>query len=126
MNLITFGFSEKGTPVFLNQEPFPQVGTLYMMKAGENSVIGITLDDKLVKLAQAPGKTRGRKAKTEEVKAAPKKRGRKAKVAVGAAEAAPAKRGRKPKSEAVESAPKKARKPRAKKEKAVESKPSEG
>jgi hypothetical protein len=46
MNLITFGFSEKGTPVFLNQEPYPQVGTLYLMKAGENSVIGITLDDK--------------------------------------------------------------------------------
>lgn len=75
MNIITFGFSEKGTPVFLNQEPFQQVGTMYLMKAGENSVIGITLDDKVVKLAKAPGKARrGRRAKAEAAEAAPKKR----------------------------------------------------
>ena len=104
MNLITFGFSEKGTPVFLNQEPYPQVGTLYLMKAGKNSAIGITLDDNLMQ----PDKTaarKPRKAKAAERGAEPKKRGRKPKVA--AAEAAPKKRGRKPKSEAVEAAPKK-------------------
>ena len=83
MNLITLGFSEKGTPIFLNQEPFQQVGTMYLMKAGENSVIGITLDDKILKIAKAPGKSkRGRRAKAEAAEAIPKKRaGRKSKVA---------------------------------------------
>jgi len=102
MNLITFSFSEKGTPVFLNQEPFSQVGTLYLMKAGKNSVIGITLDDSVVKLAKAPGR-KPRKAKAEKVEPAPKKRGRKPKSE--ATVAAPKKRARKP------------AKPRAKKEK---------
>src|SRR3990172_1340703 len=92
MNLITFGFSEKGTPVFLNQEPYPQVGTLYLMKAGKNSVIGITLDDDVVKLAKAPER-KPRKAKAEKSEAAPKKRGRKSKAET--AVAAPKKRGRK-------------------------------
>jgi len=106
MNFITFGFSEKGTPVLLNQAPYPQVGTMYLMKAGENSVIGITLDDSVVKLAKAPAKAkRGRKPKAEAAEAAPKKRGRKPKAA--ATEAAPKKRGRKP------------GKPKAKKAKAV-------
>jgi hypothetical protein len=93
MNLITFGFSEKGTPVFLNQEPFQQVGTMYLMKAGENSVIGITLDDKVVKLAKAPGKVkRGRKAKAEMAEAMPQKRTTRKAMAKGATLA---KRGRK-------------------------------
>jgi hypothetical protein len=118
MNLITFGFNEKGTPVFLNEEPFPQVGTMYLMKAGKNSVVGITLDDKMVKLTKAPGKAkRGRKLVVEAAEAAPKKRGRKPKAA--AAEAAPKKRGRKPKAEAAKPTPKKigrkAAKPKAKK-----------
>jgi hypothetical protein len=48
------------------------------MKAGKNSVIGITLDDSAVKLAKTPGKAvRGRKPKAE---AAPKKRGRQPKA----------------------------------------------
>ncbi|MDA8162593.1 MAG: hypothetical protein M0022_06775 [Desulfobacteraceae bacterium] len=97
MNLITFGFSEKSTPVFLNQEPFQQVGTMYLMKAGENSVIGITLDDKILKIAKAPGKARrSRRAKAEvaEAEATPKKRaGRKPKSKT--AGATPAQRGRK-------------------------------
>lgn len=100
MNLITFGFSEKGTPIFLNQEPYPQVGTLYLMKAGKNSVIGITLDDNAVKLAKGPGKARrGRKAKAEIAEATPKKRGRKPKTE--AAEATPKKRAKKPGSPIV-------------------------
>jgi hypothetical protein len=112
MNLITFGFNEKGTPIFLNQEPYPQVGTLYLMKAGKNSVIGITLDDKAIKLAKAPAKAlRGRKPKAE------------------VAETAPKKRGRKPKAEATVAAPKKRVKkpgrPKAKKEKPVKKEKSE-
>jgi hypothetical protein len=94
MNLITFGFNEKGTPVFLNEEPFQQVGTMYLMKAGKNSVVGITLDDKMVKLAKAPVK-RGRKPKAEAAAAAPKKRGRKPKTA--AAQATPKKKPGRPK-----------------------------
>jgi hypothetical protein len=94
MNLVTFGFNEKGTPVFLNEEPFQQIGTMYLMKAGKNSVVGITLDDSMVKLAKAPSKAkRGGKAGVDAAVAAPKKRGRKPKAAV--AEAAPKKRGRK-------------------------------
>ncbi len=38
---------------FLNLEPCPQVGTLYLMKAGKNSAIGITLDENIVRLAKA-------------------------------------------------------------------------
>jgi hypothetical protein len=123
MNLITFGFNEKGTPVFLNEEPFQQVGTMYLMKAGKNSVVGITLDDNMVKLAKAPGKAkRGRKAGVEAAAVAPKKRGRKPKAAA-AAEAAPKKRGRKPKAEASKPAPKKkAGRPKAAKTKAVKMK----
>lgn len=105
MNFITFGFTEKGSPIFLNQEPYQQVGTMYLMKTGDNSIIGITLDDKAVKLVKALGKARGRKAKTE--------------AAASAAE--PKRHGRKPKAESVEAAPKKkikkAGKPKAKKEK---------
>lgn len=118
MNLITFGFSEKGTPVFLNEEPFPQVGTLYLMKAGKNSVIGITLDDNLLKPSKAPDR-KPRKATAEKAGAAPKKRGRRAKAE--AIVAAPKKRGRKSKTETVETAPKKKTKkpgkPKTKKEK---------
>lgn len=93
MNLITFGFNEKGTPIFLNQEPYAQVGTMYLMKAGENSVVGITLDDKVFKLAKAPKVVKPKKAKAEKAAAEPKKRGRKPKAE--AAESAPKKRGRK-------------------------------
>lgn len=79
MNLITFGFSEKGTPVFLNQEPYQQVGTMYLMKAGSNSIIGITLDDKAFSLNKRGNGAvrRARKAKAETAEAAPKRRGRK-------------------------------------------------
>lgn len=104
MNLITFGFSEKGSPIFLNQEPYQQVGTMYLMKAGDNSIIGITLDDKLLNSAKAPAVRKLRKAKAEKASAAEPKR-----------------HGRKPKAESVEAAPKKkvkkAGKPKAKKEK---------
>lgn len=93
MNLITFGFNEKGTPIFLNQEPYAQVGTMYLMKAGENSVVGITLDDKVLKLAKVPKAVKVKKAKAEKAAAEPKKRGRKPKAEV--AETAPKKRGRK-------------------------------
>lgn len=104
MNLITFGFNEKGTPVFLNEEPFPQVGTMYLMKAGKNSVVGITLDDKMVKLAKAPAKAkRGRKPKAETT-AAPKKRGRKPKTE--AAKAASKKKPGRPKVEKAKAAKK--------------------
>ncbi len=99
MNLITLGFLEKGTPIFLNQEPFQQVGTMYLMKAGENSVIGITLDDKVIKLVKAPERARrGRRAKAEAAEAVPKKRaGRKYKSKVALTTSA--KRGRKPDKE---------------------------
>lgn len=88
-----FGLNEKGTPVFLNEEPYPQVGTMYLMKAWKNSAIGITLDDKVIKLVKAPGEAvRGRKPKAE-------------------AEVAPKKRGRKPNADAGASTEKKAKKP---------------
>lgn len=100
MNLITFGFSEKGTPIFLNQEPYQQVGTMYLMKAGSNSIIGITLDDKAFSLNKRGNGTvrRARKAKTETAEAAPKRRGRKP----AQAKEKPAKRTRKKKDEVQE------------------------
>ena len=101
MNLITFGFSEKGTPVFLNQEPYQQVGTMYLMKAGSNSIIGITLDDKAFSLnKRGNGAVRkARKANAETAETAPKRRGRKP----AQAKEKPAKRTRK-KKEAVQEA----------------------
>ena len=100
MNLITFGFSEKGTPVFLNQEPYQQVGTMYLMKAGNNSIIGITLDDKILKpnTHSNGAARRSKKSKTETAEAAPKRRGRKP---VQAKEK-PARRARKKKEEKSE------------------------
>lgn len=118
MNLITFGFNEKGTPIFLNQEPYAQVGTMYLMKAGENSVVGITLDDKVFKLTKVPKSGKPKKTKAAKVVAEPKKRSRKPKAE--ASEAAPKKRGRKAKSAAADSAPKKVRVSRAKKENTTE------
>ena len=96
MNLITFSFSEKGSPIFLNQEPYQQVGTMYLMKAGDNSIIGITLDDKMFKItARGNGAVkRPRKAKAVEAAEAPKRRSRKVKAEV--AEVTPKRRGRKP------------------------------
>ena len=92
MNLVTFGFSEKGCPVFLNEAPYPQVGTMYLMKAGDNSTIGITIDEKLLKGVKAPKAAKAVKApKTAKAKAA-----RKPRVAKAAKSDAPKKRGRKP------------------------------
>ena len=102
MNLVTFGFSEKGSPIFLNQEPYPQVGTMYLMKAGDNSTIGITLDEKALKLnKRGNGSRKPRKVKVEATaEAAPKRRGRKP----AQAKEKPARRARKKKEDTQEAA----------------------
>jgi hypothetical protein len=115
MNLITFGFTGKGTPIFLNQEPYTQVGTLYLINAGENSAVAITLDDNIIKLGKIPATTKGRKPKAA-AEEAPKRRGRKPKAEQETA--TPKKRGRKPKIEgegAIPNIPKELKKKKARK-----------
>jgi len=80
MKLVSLGNLEKGCPVFLNEEPYSMVGLIKLEKAGDSSIISITLDDKALKPGpKAPKATRGRKPKEAkaDAAAAPKKRGRK-------------------------------------------------
>ncbi|MHB8173513.1 MAG: hypothetical protein ACYDFU_03510 [Nitrospirota bacterium] len=85
---------------------------MYLMKAGENSVIGITLYDKIINTAKVPGRARrGRKAKAEMAEVEPKRRAARKPISEKSA-AGVRRREYKSKTEKVEiSSPEKVKKP---------------